>query len=427
MNRRLPQFLRRGDTPPSPETKPTSSEPPQEGAPEGDSAGATGQAPPMPPVPPIPSSPATDADPVTTMWTVRPSSPPIKPEADDPGDDVPSEATADPVQADTAGPTGVDADRDDENAVSTDPVDADAVEQPDADAGDETAAPLDTGSAVPPGGPEDNERHLPGDHGRADTDAVAGEPPSVLPDSAPANPPETSIWTVPTPAASSEPPPADAPAAGEDTAVLPAVVAAGPQPTVTQNPVAPGSDGLFGVPDAAPHTAAPATALPADVAPQTADGPSYRDRSRFRRRLRYLRRVRELGFRDLGGLVFDLYRFERSGEDLVRAKLVALEAVDRELRALERVMKDERAFTDLREPGIAACTRCGALHGSDARFCPSCGVSVSGPTTLSEVPVAASAAPTGAAGPVPTSAGSGPVPSGDGPAAATDPVEPDAR
>jgi len=157
------------------------------------------------------------------------------------------------------------------------------------------------------------------------------------------------------------------------------------QPTVVAPPAP-----LFTAPVGQPE---PVTAaLPADVLPEAPTGPSFRDRGRFRRRLRYLRRVRELGFRDLGGLVFDLHRFARTGDALVRAKLVALDAVDRELRALERVLQDERAFTDLREPGIAACARCGALHGSDARFCPSCGISLGGPTTLTELPVAISAA-----------------------------------
>jgi hypothetical protein len=119
--------------------------------------------------------------------------------------------------------------------------------------------------------------------------------------------------------------------------------------------------------------------------------PSFRDRGRLRRRLRYLRRVRELGFRDLGGLVFDQYRFNRPSEELVRGKLGALQAVDGELRALEALLSDPRPIHELREPGIAACVRCGALHGSDARFCPSCGVPVSGPQAIGEIAGAAPA------------------------------------
>jgi hypothetical protein len=137
----------------------------------------------------------------------------------------------------------------------------------------------------------------------------------------------------------------------------------------------------------APAAPAPSDTLPAgvaaeDVAPAQ---PSFRDRGRLRRRLRYLRRVRELGFRDLGGLVFDLHRFGRQGDDLVRGKLTALDAVDRELRAIERVLDDRRDIIELREPGIAACPRCGALHGSEARFCPSCGTQLSGPLAIGEV------------------------------------------
>jgi hypothetical protein len=116
-----------------------------------------------------------------------------------------------------------------------------------------------------------------------------------------------------------------------------------------------------------------------------APAPSFRSRGAMRRRLRYLRRARELGFRDLGGLVFDLRRFERDRPDLVEAKVHALYEVDVELRGLERALQDRREITELREPGIASCPRCGALHGSDARFCSSCGLALHGPQPVSEV------------------------------------------
>src|SRR4051794_29209532 len=75
-------------------------------------------------------------------------------------------------------------------------------------------------------------------------------------------------------------------------------------------------------------TEVPAGAEPADAA--APPKPSFRNRGRLRRRLRFLRRVRELGFRDLGGLVFDQHKFGRPDEDLVRAKVAALAAVDAE-------------------------------------------------------------------------------------------------
>jgi hypothetical protein len=128
-----------------------------------------------------------------------------------------------------------------------------------------------------------------------------------------------------------------------------------------------------------PNVADPAvpagTEPPDPAAPPT---PSFRNRGRLRRRLRFLRRVRELGFRDLGGLVFDQHKFHQPNEELVRGKLAALAAVDAELRALEHALGERRDIIELHEPGIAACPRCGTLHGSEARFCPSCGLALTG-------------------------------------------------
>jgi hypothetical protein len=133
----------------------------------------------------------------------------------------------------------------------------------------------------------------------------------------------------------------------------------------------------------------------AQAAPAVPVSPSFRDRGKLRRRLRYLRRVRELGYRDLGGLTFDLHRFGRDGAPLIQEKLAALGAVDAELRAVERALGEERAFVDLHEAGIAACPRCAALHGSEARFCPSCGIALVGPMAgvVSASPVGVAAEP----------------------------------
>jgi len=171
----------------------------------------------------------------------------------------------------------------------------------------------------------------------------------------------------------SPPPPAEPPTAPTEAVPAPAPSLFGAPPTVEQTMVAPTGP------------AAEAAQLPADVTVEQLRAPSFRDRGRLRRRLRYLRRVRELGFRDLGGLVFDLDRFGRHGDHLVRGKLAALRAVDDELRALERALDERRDVIELREPGIAACPRCGSLHGSDARYCPSCGVGLRGPRAVAEV------------------------------------------
>jgi hypothetical protein len=61
----------------------------------------------------------------------------------------------------------------------------------------------------------------------------------------------------------------------------------------------------------------------------------------------------------------------------VLAKLSTLGRIDSELRALEGALRERRPLTVLREAGITACPRCAAIHGSEDRFCPNCGLSVS--------------------------------------------------
>jgi hypothetical protein len=187
-------------------------------------------------------------------------------------------------------------------------------------------------------------------------------------------------------AAIAAPPPADSPtevvAAAE--AGAPAAPAAPADPP-TEVVAAAGEATPAPAPDAPVAAAAddPALAdLPAGAEPVAPATPSFKDRGKLRRRLRYLRSVRELGFRDLGGLVFDLDRFGRDRPDLVRAKLDALGKVDAELRVLEVAIDDVHEIEEIHEPGISACAHCGALHGSDARYCPSCGVAVEAPRAV---------------------------------------------
>jgi hypothetical protein len=100
------------------------------------------------------------------------------------------------------------------------------------------------------------------------------------------------------------------------------------------------------------------------------------ERGRARRRLAYLRRVRELQLRDVGGFVFDLYRFGERRDHLVREKLDALIATDKEIHGLEALLDRparERVY-EVRMAGVGgACPDCGDLHASDARFCAHCG------------------------------------------------------
>src|SRR3954468_3834453 len=127
-----------------------------------------------------------------------------------------------------------------------------------------------------------------------------------------------------------------------------------------------------------------------EVTPAAAPEESWRRRTQIRRRLRYLRRARELALRDLGGLVFDLDRFSKERPDLVRGKLDGLAALDTERRTLEAALGEQHEVDVLREPGVASCPRCGALHASDAKFCSNCGLPVGPGAALPPGPAATS-------------------------------------
>ncbi len=102
--------------------------------------------------------------------------------------------------------------------------------------------------------------------------------------------------------------------------------------------------------------------------------PGFRERGGMRRRVRFLRKARELAYRDLGGLVFEMHRLGQRNDELVAAKLSVLASFDGELRALEAALGERQPVTVLHETGIAACPRCAAIHGGEDRFCPACGM-----------------------------------------------------
>ncbi len=161
------------------------------------------------------------------------------------------------------------------------------------------------------------------------------------------------------------------------------------------------------------------TPTPGESSPS--DSPGFSERGRMRRRARFLRKARELAYRDLGGLVFNLHRFGQRNDALVLAKLSTLGQIDTELRTLEGALAEHQSVTVLRDAGIAACPRCAAIHGSEDRFCPNCGLAMD---RRAERPVAgapASVAPAPAPAPTSAPATSAPAPTPPAPTPAPGP------
>jgi hypothetical protein len=101
---------------------------------------------------------------------------------------------------------------------------------------------------------------------------------------------------------------------------------------------------------------------------------SFLERVPLRRRLRFLRRARELALRDLGGFVYEAHRQGQPRPALLSEKLDALDALDGECQKLGQALDEREEVRVLREPGISACPHCSTIYGSEARFCPGCGV-----------------------------------------------------
>src|SRR5437899_12362967 len=116
-----------------------------------------------------------------------------------------------------------------------------------------------------------------------------------------------------------------------------------------------------------PSATTPATAPePAPAQPEGSTGTSepgvastgaaasvgFLARGRVRRRARFLRKARELAYRDLGGLVFNLHRFGKRNDVLVLAKLSTIARIDGELRGLASALCESSRVALLRETDV---------------------------------------------------------------------------
>lgn len=128
--------------------------------------------------------------------------------------------------------------------------------------------------------------------------------------------------------------------------------------------------------EAATGSAVPSGAEPAGEEARTR--PTARERGAMRRRLRQLRRHREALLLELGALTWELHRRDRQEPELVERKLAELRSVDEQERGLAAALEAGTPLLEVVAAGITGtCASCGALLGTDARFCSRCGAAVS--------------------------------------------------
>jgi len=139
---------------------------------------------------------------------------------------------------------------------------------------------------------------------------------------------------------------------------------------------------------------------------RTAGGEAARRASQpaaLKREHRALLREREQRIRDLGGLVFEMFRRDRFRVELVTERCADLVALDERLEELDSLLAASRHGGLRCECGaplswgahfcancgrpvgarpVVACARCGAPLPADVKFCSSCGSAVERPREL---------------------------------------------
>jgi hypothetical protein len=140
---------------------------------------------------------------------------------------------------------------------------------------------------------------------------------------------------------------------------------------------------------------------PEGEAPRRASHPGALKRER-----RALLREREDRIRDLGGIVFEMFRRDRFRVELVTERCADLVALERRLNEIDSLLATADRRGGLRcECGaplawgahfcgncgrpagprpVVACARCGAPLPAEAKFCGSCGSAVELPREASE-------------------------------------------
>jgi hypothetical protein len=107
-----------------------------------------------------------------------------------------------------------------------------------------------------------------------------------------------------------------------------------------------------------------------------ADGhPSARERATMRRRLRRSTHLRDELVRELGALVVEMKRLDRSNDELMDRKAREIAILDEQIQGLRDALGRRQTVEQVVAAGIAGtCSGCGSLLGTDDRYCSRCGV-----------------------------------------------------